>query len=287
MGETEASGPNAEQIRYWNEVSGPKWVAVHRLLDAQIGPLGERTMQRAAVARDERVLDVGCGCGTTTVELGRRVGPGGRVLGIDVSAVMLEVAHAAAASAELPQVSFTRTDAQTHAFEPESFDLLFSRFGVMFFAHPTDAFANLRRALRPGGRVAFVCWQEMTSNPWMSVPLLAALQHVPLPAPPPPDAPGPFAFADPARVRGILEGAGFAEVELESANERLAVGGGQTLEASVGLVMQLGPLGAALRDADQATRERVMRAVHDAVAPHWTPQGLVMDSAAWIVSARR
>src|SRR5204862_328727 len=123
-------------------------------------------------------------------------------------------------------VEFVQADAQTHAFPASAFDLVFSRFGVMFFADPTAAFANLRSALRPGGRVAFVCWRTLPENPWMAVPLMAALQFLPPPPIPGPEDPGPFAFADRARVERILGGAGFADVALEALDEPLVVGGG-------------------------------------------------------------
>src|SRR5262249_38336345 len=149
------------------------------------------------------VLDVGCGCGDSTVDLARRVAPDGTVVGMDISAVMLERARQTAREQGV-NARFEHADAQTHAFAPASFDVLFSRFGVMFFADPTAAFANLRSALRPGGKLAFVCWQSLAENPWMLVPLGAAFQIIPPPPMPAPDAPGPFAFADQSRVRSIL-----------------------------------------------------------------------------------
>src|SRR5262249_40712661 len=167
----------------------------------------------------------GCGCGDTTVELSKGVAPGGSATGVDISAPMLERARALA-EAQRAAARFELADAQTHAFPPASADVVFSRFGIMFFADPTAAFANLRRALTPSGRLAFVCWQALPENAWMAVPMLAALQHLPPPPLPGPEAPGPFSFADPARVRRILEGAGFRSVQLEDVRETLTVGGG-------------------------------------------------------------
>ncbi|MEW6270520.1 MAG: class I SAM-dependent methyltransferase [Thermodesulfobacteriota bacterium] len=281
-----ADGPNAEQVRYWNEVAGPKWVSYQATLDAQIGWLGERVMDRAAIAAGESILDVGCGCGTTTRELARRTGASGRVLGVDVSAPMLEVARERARTVGASNVAFTQADAQTHPFEPAAYDLAFSRFGVMFFTDPTAAFANVRRALRPGGRLAFVCWQALAKNPWFAVPLAAVAQHVALPSPPAPGAPGPFAFADPGRVTGILEGAGFADAALEPVVDVLTVGGDGGLDAAVDFLLQFGPASAVLREAGIDPRERVVPAVRDALAPHAGPDGVRMECAAWIVTAR-
>ncbi len=279
----EAAGPNAEQIRYWNETIGPRWVEMGDLLDAQIAPLGAAAMERARPGTGERVLDVGCGCGQTSLQLAERVGPDGSVFGVDVSAVMLERARRRAA--DRPNVRFAHADAQTHAFE-EPFDLAFSRFGVMFFADPVAAFANVRRALRPGGRLAFVCWQAIDRNPWMLEPLRALVGIVELPAPPPPGAPGPFSFADPERVRGVLASGGFAQVELEPLEGELAIGAGGDLERAVHFAMQMGPASAALREAGEEVRRRAREAIHAALAPLATPTGVHARFAAWIATAR-
>jgi len=240
----EATGPNAEQIRYWNEVSGPKWAALGDIINEQIAPIGRETLERAALRAGERVLDVGCGCGHTSLELAERVGPTGRVSGIDISGPMLQVARERAGESGLENVDFLDADAQVHAFEPAGFDLSFSRFGVMFFADPSAAFANLLQALRPGGRLVFVCWQEVKRNPWMLVPVVAVAQHVALPPRPAPEEPGPFSFADDERVRAILERAGFSEIRFEALERSMNVAGGRDLDSTVDLLLQIGPAGA-------------------------------------------
>jgi SAM-dependent methyltransferase len=280
-------GPNAEQIRYWNETAGPKWAAFQGVLDRQLSVLGRRAMDRARPIAGERVIDVGCGCGDTTIELGRRVVPAGEALGIDVSAPMLAQAADAARAAAVRNVRFELADAQTYRFPPGGFDLVFSRFGVMFFIDPAAAFANLRAALRADGRLVFICWQALPENPWLFVPLRAASAHLTLPPPPAPDAPGPFAFADPERVRGILARARFADVELEPMRETLTVGGAATIDQAVQFLLEgVGPTTAALREADPAVRGRVAAAVRDALEPFATTDGVRMGSAAWLVSAR-
>jgi SAM-dependent methyltransferase len=280
-----AAGPNAEQIAYWNELAGAKWLAFEPLLDAQISSLGLAVMDRARTSPGQRVLDVGCGCGQTSLQLGERVGATGVVTGIDVSRVMLERARTRVRDAGLGQVRFENGDAQTFSFERASFDLVFSRFGVMFFADPTAAFANLHGALAPGGRLALLCWQGLDRNPWMRVPLAAVARHIALPAPPAPGTPGPFALADAERVRGILEDAGFADVAFESLECEVLIGGGVDLERSVGFALQMGPAGAALREAGEATRLAAAESVREALAPYTTPEGVRMPSASWVVGA--
>lgn len=279
-------GPNAEQITYWNQQAGPTWVAVQALIDRQIRPLGHLAMKRAGLRAGLRVLDVGCGCGDTTIELANRVAPGGEVLGIDISAPMLTRAAQQARAATVANARFEIADAQTSELPAGRFDVLFSRFGVMFFADPAAAFANLRQALRRGGQLAFVCWQAMTENPWMGVPMMAALQHLPPPPIPAPGAPGPFAFADPERVRGILAGAGFSAVAVEPARVPLSIGGGNDLDATVDFVLRMGPTARALREADDpGLQPLVAAAVREALAPYQSAAGVMMDSASWIVSA--
>jgi SAM-dependent methyltransferase len=280
------AGPNAEQEKYWNETAGPTWVRLNEVLDRMIAPIGRRAMDRAGLVAGERVLDVGCGCGNTTVELARRVAPGGSVTGVDVSAPMLALARERAAGVD--GVRFERADAQVHPFPPGAFDVVFSRFGVMFFVDPTAAFANLRGALRSGGRLVFVCWQPLPVNDWMRVPVMAAVQIIPLPPPPAPDAPGPFSFGDPDRVRGILAGAGFVEIDVAPHEGTLTLPGGGDVDTTVDFVLQMGPAAAALREAnDPDVRPRVAHAVREALLPYVTPEGPRMPYACWVVSAQR
>jgi len=281
------TGPNAEQIKYWNDISGPKWVALHEIVDRQIHPLGQAAMDAAGIGAGDRVLDIGCGCGATTADIARRVGAQGAAVGVDVSAVMLEQAQAVTRNAGLSQARFEHADAQTHGFAPGSFNVLFSRFGVMFFSDPTAAFANLCQALEPGGRLGFVCWQAITDNPWMLVPLAAAAQHITLPTPPPPGSPSPFAFADAERERRILTQAGFVDVAVAPHTQELTIGAGADLDETVNFLLEMGPTGSALRQAQPEARPAVASAVRDALRPYVTADGVRMNSAAWIVTARR
>lgn len=276
-----ADGPNAAQVAYWNEATGPTWAELQGPLDRQLAPLGRLAMAALAPQAGERVLDVGCGSGETTLELADAVAPGGEVVGADISRPLLDVARRRAAGRA--GVSFLEADVQAYAFAPASFDAIFSRFGVMFFADPPAAFANMRRALKPGGRLAFVCWRTPAENPIMTLPAMAAAPHLP-PPPPPPEAgsPGPFAFADPERVLGILAATGFDEV---SVTPREAKVGGGDLETVLQLALRVGPLGGQLRE-NPDKRDVVIEAVRAALAPHDGPEGVKLGAAVWVVTAR-
>ncbi len=279
------AGPNAEQIRYWNEQGGPRWVAHADRIDAHIGPLGRLALERAGIEPGQRVLDVGCGCGQTSLELAGRVGPAGRVTGIDLSADMLAVAARRAGEASLANLRFEVADAQTEALEAGSFERVFSRFGVMFFADPVAAFANLRRSLADGGRLVFVCWQELRRNPWMLGPLLAAAKHVALPPPSAPGEPGPFSLGEAERLRGVLEAAGFARVELEGVETSLRIGGAGGVEEATAFLLEVGPTARVLEGASPSVREAVAGAVREVVAAHASTEGVRMDCAVWIAVA--
>ncbi len=278
------SGANADQIAYWNNSAGATWAALQDRLDRQIEPLGQRAMDAGAPKAGEQVLDIGCGCGQTSLELAQRVGPSGQVLGVDISEPMLEVARRRGGEAGLANVSFLAADAQTRAFPPGGFDLAFSRFGVMFFDDPTAAFRNIAAALRPDGRLAFVCWRPLAENPWMGAPMQAALSLLP-PMPPPadPTAPGPFAFADPERLRGILAAAGLVDIDIAPHDQMI---GGNDLDETVAMSLRVGPLGAVLRENPEL-KDGVVGAIREALARHVTPQGVMLASATWIVTAKR
>jgi SAM-dependent methyltransferase len=284
MERLESAGPNAQQITYWNEQGGPRWVKLQEALDRQLASFGYVVMDRLAIGSGERVLDVGCGCGETSLELGRRVGASGSVLGVDISTIMLERAQERGKS--VANVRFLVADAQTYPFEAGAFDAIFSRFGVMFFNDPPAAFTNLARALKPGGRIGFHCWKALADNPWMTVPFFAALQHVPPPTPPPPNAPGPFAFADADRVRGILTDAGFAEIDFESRSDAMGVGSG-SLDEAADFALQMGPASIAIREAAPETIAKVRASVREALAPYKTGDGVRLATASWVVTARR
>jgi SAM-dependent methyltransferase len=277
------TSPNRDQASYWNDRAGPCWVAMEQNLDAQLAPFGIAVMDRLALARGERALDVGCGAGATSLALAERVAPG-QVVGVDISAPLLERARQRAAA--VPNLSFELADAQTFAFPPGVYDVIFSRFGVMFFADPVGALRNLRTSLKAGGRLGFVCWRAMRENPSFTLPLEAGLRFVrEPPEPPPPNAPGPFAFADADRLRAILHDAGYQGIEIAPLDVDIVFGGRDDFEGAVELAMQVGPMSRLLPTIEASEHERVRAAIRDALAPHHGPTGVRLPSATWIVTA--
>ena len=202
------STQNAQQIEYWNGVVGEHWARLQEDIDRNLGRITQAFIPFAAARPGMRVLDIGCGCGTTSLTFARQVQPGGSVTGIDMSVPMLAVARSRAQAAGA-DIAFVEADASTYGFQP-MFDLAASRFGVMFFADPVAAFANIRKSLAPGGRLAFVCWRSVPENGWAFTPITAARALLPPQETPDPHAPGPFAFADGKRWKKFLQAPGFA-----------------------------------------------------------------------------
>jgi SAM-dependent methyltransferase len=247
----------------------------------ELRPLGLEAQAALSPQPGERVLDIGCGGGETSLDLAQAVSPGGAVLGVDISRTLLEMAERRAEGLDA-DVRFEAADAQTSDFGGERFDAAYSRFGVMFFADPVAAFANILKALRPGGRIAFVCWRTPQENPLMTAPLKAA-EHLMPPLPPSdPLAPGPFAFADPERVRRILGQAGFGQVAIRPFD---AKAGGWAPDEALVVAQRVGPLGTILRE-NPDLRPKVLDAVAGELQRHTGADGTVrMDAAVWIVTA--
>ena len=281
---------NATQIEFWNGETGRNWVTHDALMEAMLQPLGESVMDTLAPQPGEHVLDIGCGCGHTSLSLADRVGAEGSVTGVDISAPMLAVASQLAAerNAEDASIQFLEADAQTHTFEPERYDVVFSRFGVMFFQDPIAAFANIRSVLRASGRLAFCCWQPRAVNPFMTVPAMAALELLPAPPEMPPRTPGPFAFEEAEYVMEVLTSAGFESVVVTPLKQPLTFGRGLSLTDIVERLVQIGPIAQMVREASEDLQQPVRDKVIDAVAPFYTQDaGMTLDGQFWQVTARR
>ena len=274
---------NADQIAYWNGPVGQHWVDRQKTQDVVFTPITEMLIGRANAKAGERIIDVGCSCGAISIALAQKVGPTGYILGVDVSTPMLNRARQVAPAA-LP-IRFELADATVYPFEPANFDLVVSRFGVMFFAEPAISFANLHRALRRSGRVAFACWREPRENPFFMVPLQAAYKHAPKLPQLGPDDPGPFSFASEQRVRRILGEAGFRDVAMEPCNLSLdiAVGGG--LEAAVQSTLEIGPSARALAEQPPAVVAAATNSIREALEPFLRDQAVFLPAAIWTVTA--
>jgi len=266
------TNPNADLIAAWNGPGVTRWIRSRARLDRALSPLTESLFAAAAPRAGERGLDIGCGCGTTSIELHARTGA--TVVGIDVSAPLLAVARDGAPAA----VRFVEADASCYAFAPE-FELAVSRIGLMFFVDPVAAFANIRTALVPGGRIAFACWQAVEHNAWAAVPATVAREHWP-PRAAAPHAPGPFALADPERVRGILSSAGFRAIRITPLE--LPMWMGATLDDAVEAELEDSYL---LDDGDAELNARLRASMRRELERYVTETGVFGPSAAWVVVA--
>ena len=275
---------NADQIAYWNGPGGQRWADRQAAQDILLRPVLDILIDRARPLAGERIIDVGCGSGASSIALAEKVAPTGHVLGVDVSGPMLTRARQSAPK-ELP-VEFVLADATVYPLEPASFDLLASRFGVMFFADPALSFTNMRKALKPSGRLAFACWREPRENPFFMAPLQAVYKHVPKLPQQGPEDPGPFAFASEARVHRILGEAGFAAIGMEPCNLALDVAIGRGLEAAVQSSLEIGPASRALEGHPEDVRAAAVNSIREALTPFAKGETVPLPAAIWIVTAR-
>jgi ubiquinone/menaquinone biosynthesis C-methylase UbiE len=283
---------NAQQAEYWTNAS-ERWIRNQEALDRALEPFGRAALERAALMHGERVVDVGCGCGATTLDIAARVGDAGAVVGIDLSEPMLGVARKR--GAELGNLSWVHGDAATWRADA-AMDLVYSRFGVMFFEDPVAAFGNLRESLRSDGRgrLCFVCWRALEQNPWAKLPLDAVMRAVPAST----DwiaglsgAPGPFAFADAGHVERVVRKAGFVDVSVGACDADMVLAptqsDGGVLEAAVEFAMQAGPVARLLAEAGEDAREQARREIAAELAGRVTGRGVALAGATWLVTAVR
>ena len=286
MTELSADSPNAREVQYWNSTATRPWAEMHEHIDRLFHDLTQAALDFAAPQSGERVIDIGCGSGTTVLELARRVGPSGYVLGADISQQSIDKARERIAAAGLSQAEVSVCDVSIHNFAVADFDLAFSRFGVMFFADPTATFVNLRRGIRQGGRLTFAVFRTPKENPWGTGPVAAVRHLLPPITPPGADDPGQFSWADPARVRRILEGAGFEDVSLTPYDPAMRLAGpGGSAQASE-FAMSIGPIARAMASASPPDRSAVRAALQAFFSSHDSPRGIVLPAALWIVRAR-
>lgn len=277
------TAPNADQFNTWNGDSGQRWVATADRRDAVLAPIAELLLDQAAIQPGAAVLDVGCGCGATSLAAATATGPKGSVVGLDLSQPMLDLARRRAGEAGVPHLRFSQGDAQVHRLET-SFDVAISRFGTMFFDDPVAAFTNLARHLRPGGRLCIATWQPLVANQWLTVPGAALLGYGALPEGDGPGTPGMFAQADPVPIRSMLSSAGLVGIDSTPRTVPLVLG--TTIEDAVDHLVDSGPGRAVLETIPEHQRGAALAAVADVLADYHGDAGVTLDAAVWITTAR-
>lgn len=276
---------NEDQIEYWNGKAGETWARMQERMDRTLSPVTAALLSLAAPQSGEHVLDIGCGTGETSLALAGAVGDEGTVLGLDVSEPMLARARERAEEL-LSDAEFRAADAAAFADDGE-FDLLVSRFGVMFFNNPTAAFTNLHARAAPGGRLCFACWQKPSENLWATLPMQTLAHFLPPSEPSDPLAPGPFAFADPDRIEKILADSGWQDIAIHAMPFSMIVGeGDDPIAAAVHFNLRIGPAARAIRDAGPDVDAPAKAALATALAGYLVDGQVGLPGAVWLVSAR-
>jgi ubiquinone/menaquinone biosynthesis C-methylase UbiE len=276
-----------EYVDFWNEILVPKFVRFRHIFVDGLSHHSAKVFPRLEVRPGDKVVDVGCGFGDTAIELARRVGPEGRVLGIDCCEAFLAFGREAAETEGVGNVEFVDADVQTYPFRHE-FDFCFSRFGTQFFENPVVALRNMRASLKPGGTMTMIVWRDIADNPWLGLPKKIVAGILP---PPGEDArscgPGPFSMADRDMVTKQLEIAGYESIEFERIDAPLRVG--DTLDEAIEFQLAAGPAGEVYREAGdlaEQRRDEIVDALKRELARHETAHGVVLDSSSWMVTAR-
>ena len=269
----------------WAGEMGEKWNAHHARFEGMIAPLGQALIEAAKFQPGEKVIDVGCGAGVTSLEIAKRVGPTGSVTGLDISPVLMRTATERAKKAGLANARFITGDASKADIDDTGFDCLFSRFGIMFFPDPYGAFKHMHGFVKSGGRAVFSCWGPQTENPWVMEIMGLVKRYVELP-PPVPRAPGPFAFGDQDYLRDILAKAGFKDVTMTAWRGEQGIGGpGTNAKSAAQFLTETMFVGDALKEVPEETRQKALAELETLLATHETPDGVRMQGMAWIVSA--
>lgn len=274
---------NTDQIAYWNGAGGKHWTQQQQVQDAVLAPVSKVLIDRAGIKPGDRILDIGCGCGATSFAVAQRTGATGHVTGIDISSPML--ARARELAPQGAPIDFVLADATVYNFKPASVDMLFSRFGVMFFAQPEISFANIRKALRPKGRLIFACWRTPRENPMLMLPLQEAYKHVPKMPEVKPEDPGPFSFASEDRVKKVLSDAGFSSIATERVDLKLDVAVGRGLDAALETVLAIGPASRAIEGQPADLVAAATASIRAALATHLTGNQVPLGGSIWIVTA--
>lgn len=278
-----SEGKNQAQKELWNTFAGERWTRRQVDIDAMLAGFTQALMQASGLegSAPRTVLDVGCGSGETSLMIADL---GHKVTGVDISTSLLALAQKRAGNRE--NIRFLEADASDAVFD-EEFDLLISRFGVMFFDDPTAAFAHMVQQVKPGGRVVFVCWRPPAENEWVTMPMQVLVSVTEPPPPPPPDAPSPFAFANPERTKAILEAAGLTDVQFTPVDASMSMGSGKGAIKAADFVMEVGPAALPIAQLPPETIAMVREKMELAILPRLKDGYLSLGGAIWVVEARK
>ena len=277
---------NIKQKQFWSGAGGDVWVDKQREMDIMLNPLGERAIQELNLSGEKKILDIGCGCGATTLEIAKAVTQG-EVIGVDISEPMLERATKTASDMMLNNTSFQVKDVQVDEMPRSYFDIAFSRFGVMFFEDPFEAFKNINHSLKDNGQLSFVCWQHASLNPWQSLSIQVIKEFLDLPAPAP-KSPGPFAFEDKSYINEILTESGFRDIEIKDNQEDIVMFSGKSIREACEDYLTINPVVTEmLKNSPTELREEILEALIGKFSDFHNNEGLLFPSATWIVTAKK
>ena len=277
---------NIKQKQFWSGAGGDVWVDKQREMDIMLNPLGERVIQGLDLKEETKILDIGCGCGATTLEIAKIVNQG-EVIGVDISEPMLERATQTASDMALTNISYQVKDVQVDEMPNNYFDIAFSRFGVMFFEDPFEAFNNINHSLKDNGQLSFVCWQHASLNPWQSLSIQVIKEFLDLPAPPP-KSPGPFAFEDKSYIEEILNASGFRDIEIKDNQEDIVMFSGKSIREACEDYLTINPVVTEmLKNSPSELREEILEALIGKFSNYHKDDGLLFPSATWIVTAKK
>ena len=275
---------NTKQKEFWSGKGGDYWVVKQNEMDIMLNPLGKKALAKLNLKSNSKVLDIGCGCGATTLEIAKVVSEG-TVTGLDISVPMLDKAKSEAKNKGIENVDFKVVDVQVEQLAYEEYDSAYSRFGVMFFDDPFEAFKNIFSSLRKAGELSFVCWQDPSLNPWQSLSLQVIRGYLDMPSPPP-RSPGPFAFHEKDYVKEILEKSGFSNISFDDNQEDITMFAGKSLEEASEDYLAINPVVTEmLKDSTDDLKSEIVESLKEAFSEFHRGDGLVFPSATWVVSA--
>ncbi len=276
---------NQDQKEFWNNQKGKIWISLENKIDSMFGPLGDEALKALAPASGENIIDIGCGTATTSLKLASLLGDKGSVTGVDISEPILAFARQKVKENSVSNIDFVLADAQNHDFGYESFDAIFSRFGLMFFEDPIAAFSNLLRGVKFGGRIAFVCWADRSANDWIEVSTSIASKFLELPPKSSPRDPGPFAFEDPLYLNKVLHDAGWNEISI--GNYSLTNIVGKNIKDAADFLSRMGPMSVPFENSEESLQRKIIHSLEESFSNYATRRGVEMHFSTWIVTAKK